>query len=82
METKKGRLVGKREDEYMQWTITLTEEERDVLLNIVACHMDLVLEPKIKEAGKNGQTSRVIQLAKATELEKTIMEKLLDAGGK
>lgn len=46
METKKGRLVGK------QWTITLTEEERDVLLNIVACHMDLVLEPKIKEAGK------------------------------
>lgn len=36
----------------MQWTITLTEEERDVLLNIVACHIDLVLEPKIKEAGK------------------------------
>ena len=51
-------------------------------MNIVACHMDLVLEPKIKEAGKNGQTSRVIQLAKATELEKTVMEKLLDAGGK
>lgn len=76
METKKGRLVGK------QWTITRTEEERDVLLNIVACHMDLVLEPKIKEAGKNGQTSRVIQLAKATERKKTVMEKLLDAGGK
>lgn len=63
-------------------TITLTEEEVTRLLDIVACHIDLTLEPQVKKAGASGNTTRVIQLAKTMELEKGIQEKLLNAGGK
>lgn len=60
-------------------TVTFTEEEYRRLLDIIACHMDLTLEPQIRKAGEDGNTTRVIQLAKALELEKGIQEKLLNA---
>lgn len=63
-------------------TVTFTEEEYMRLLDIVACHIDLTLEPQVKKAGANGHTTRVIQLAKTIELEKGIQEKLLNAGGR
>lgn len=55
---------------------SLTEKERERLGIIVAAHIDLTLTPQLTEAGKIGNTQRLMELTRAIELEKGILAKL------
>ena len=50
------------------YSLTLTEEERERLGIIVAAHIDLTLMPQLTEAGKIGNTQRLMELTRADGL--------------
>lgn len=58
------------------YSLILTEKERERLAIIVAGHIDLTLNPQLTEAGKIGNTQRLMELTRAIELEKGILAKL------
>lgn len=68
-------------DEYRRqakkgYSLILTEKERERLGIIVAAYIDLALMPQLTEAGKIGNTQRLMELTWAIELEKGILAKL------
>lgn len=60
-------------------TVTLTQEEANALFTAMTGKLD-DFDKQIKEAGKKGNTRRVLECAKWIEIMKSAKEKLFDKG--
>ena len=56
---------------------TLTDKERDLLGNILACHIDLTLTPAMNQAVKYNNTNRVIELTNSIKFEQELLNKII-----
>lgn len=65
--------------EEQTYTVTLTEQERERLVSIVACNLDLNIIPNMQEHAKRGDTEQVLKMADIIKLDRNLNEKLLNA---
>lgn len=61
------------------YVIPLTDEQKELLITIISCHIDMVIQPQIEQAMKNMNENETVRLIHAKEEDKVIINAILDA---